>query len=102
MAIYAVTEKDFIFNRVEENEGHIDYWFDTTPDSDEKLLREYGEMGCEHVFEVVYSVDEDVVGIKRQFRFNWDVVLSKDENLKNFFRSLVTKIKSIEKINTLE
>jgi len=88
------TEKDFVFNRVDKNDGHIDYWFDTTPDSDEKLLREYGEMGCEHVFEVVYSADEDVVGIKRQFRFNWDVVLSKDENLKDFFRVLVTKIKS--------
>ena len=40
------------------------------------------------VTEVVYSKDEDVVGIKRQFPFNYDVVLSNDENLKAVLKDL--------------
>lgn len=40
------------------------------------------------VTEVVYSKDEDAVGIKRQFPFNYDVVLSDDEDLKIMLKEL--------------
>ena len=41
------------------------------------------------VTECVYSVSDNVVGVKRQFPFNFDVVLSNDEELKNILKSIV-------------
>lgn len=45
--------------------------------------------GCEHVFEVVYSKDENIVGIKRQYRFNWDVTISPNLQLKSILVNLI-------------
>lgn len=40
------------------------------------------------VTECVYSKDEDVVGIKRLFPFNCDVVISSNNELKRVLRNL--------------
>lgn len=68
--------------------GHEDYWFKPDEDTANKLAESCMEMCMVGVTEVVYSKDEDVVGIKRQFPFNYDVVLSNDENLKAVLKDL--------------
>ena len=40
------------------------------------------------VFRVVYSKDEDIVGIERTFPFNYDVIRSEDDELKSILREL--------------
>jgi hypothetical protein len=82
-----LTKDDFVLDRKETPDGHEDYWFKTANEADEYLVREYNDMCLEHVFEVVYSKDEDWAGVKRQFRFNYDVVEAKDD-LKSILKSL--------------
>lgn len=43
--------------------------------------------------EVVYSKDENVIGVKRQFPFNYDVILSDDEELKDILMTLSDEYK---------
>ena len=83
-----IIKEDFKLNKVDKSDGHEDYWFDTSIKADNELCCKYMEQGLQHVFEVVYSKDEDTVGVKRQFMFNWDVVMSDDEQLKNILREL--------------
>ena len=84
-----LTKDDFTLNRFEQEDGHEDYWFKTSDRADEFLCHEYIEQGCEHVFEVVYSKDEDIVGIKRQYRFNWDVTISPNLKLKKILKDII-------------
>ena len=44
------------------------------------------------VFRVVYSKDEDVVGVERTFLFNSDVIIVDDDELKSILRELSTKM----------
>lgn len=44
------------------------------------------------VREVVYSQDEDVVGIKRQFHWSCDVVISEDNSLKEILKSIIKEM----------
>lgn len=38
--------------------------------------------------EIIYTKDKDIVGVKRQFPFNYDVILSDDKKLKNILMEL--------------
>ena len=40
------------------------------------------------VFRVVYSKDEDIVGVERTFPFNYDVIAPEDDELKSILREL--------------
>ena len=40
------------------------------------------------VTSVVYSKDEDIVGVRRDFPWNWDVVLSENKDLNAVLREL--------------
>jgi hypothetical protein len=40
------------------------------------------------VFRVVYSKDEDVVGVERTFDFSYDVILSEDKKLHDILKEL--------------
>lgn len=84
-----LTKEDFSLDRVEKTDGHEDYWFTTSNKADEFLCHKYMEQGCEHVFEVVYSKDENIVGIKRQYRFNWDVTISPNLQLKEILKEII-------------
>lgn len=86
-----IVKEDFKLITVDKTDGHEDYWFETSSNADEELSREYMEQGLQHVFEVVYSKDEDFVGVKRQFIFNWDVVISDDEHLKSVLKELAVE-----------
>lgn len=80
---------NFILSRVDKTNDHEDYWFKTDKISDEELSKDYMEQCMIGVTEVVYSRDEDIVGIKRLFPFNFDVVLSNDENLKAILKEII-------------
>ena len=84
-----MNKENFTLDRVDRKDGHEDYWFKTDKISDKELSDKYMEMCLVGVTEVVYSKDEDVVGIKRQFPFNYDVVLSDDEDLKRMLNARI-------------
>ena len=82
--------EDFKFERKDVTDNYEDYWFEVTGKTSEELTKEYMEQCMIAVTECVYSVSDNVVGVKRQFPFNFDVVLSNDEELKNILKSIVT------------
>ena len=84
-----ISKNNFKLNRVDKQNGHEDYWFVTDKTSDEYLTNKYMEMCMVCVPEVVYSKDENVIGVKRLFPFNYDVILSDDEELKNILIGLI-------------
>lgn len=88
-----ISKDSFKLNRVDKQNGHEDYWFITDKTSDEYLTKKYMEMCMVGVPEVVYSKDENVVGVKRQFPFNYDVILPDDEELKNILMILSDEYK---------
>ena len=81
-------KEDFKLWKTETNKGHEDYWYKTSKDANEYLTDKYMEQGMKAVFRVVYSKDEDIVGIERTFKFNYDVIIVDDEELKNILREL--------------
>lgn len=84
-----MNKENFTLDRVDRKDEHEDYWFKTDKISDKELSDKYMEMCMIGVTEVVYSKDEDIVGIKRQFPFNYDVVLSDDEDLKRMLNARI-------------
>ena len=88
-----ISKNNFKLNHVDKQNGHEDYWFTTDKTSDEYLTNKYMEMCMVGVTEVVYSKDEDLVGVKRQFPFNYDVILSDDKELKNILMELSNEYK---------
>lgn len=85
MKIY---DGDFEFIKLDNTGGHEDYWFKLHGDTKQSLTEKTMEQSMMEAIEVVYSKDEDVVGVKRLFPFNWDVVSSDDRELKNVLRKL--------------
>jgi hypothetical protein len=79
---------DFKLHKVERSSGHEDYWFHIEGDTSAELYRKYMEQGVQTICEAVYSKDENIVGIKRQFLFNYDVIIVNDENLKSILKEL--------------
>lgn len=86
------TVNDFKFTRLDTSNGHEDYWFDVSKEAEQDFFWNYHTQGVEGFPEIVYSKDEDVVGIKRQYLWNWDVILSNDSSLKNILRKLANSI----------
>lgn len=80
-------KEDFIFDHKEDK--YEDYWFKVTGETKEELTRRYMEMCMVEVTDVVYSKHDNAVGIKRLFPFNYDVVLSNDEDIKELLASLI-------------
>ncbi len=79
---------DFILKRIDAEDGHEDYWYNTSKSANEYLREKYMEQGMKAVFRVVYSKDEDIVGVERTFQFNYDVIVSDDEELHNILKEL--------------
>lgn len=80
---------DFTLDRVDGEHGHEDYWFKVSGDTERELTEEYMEQSMVSVTECVYSKDEDIVGVKRLFPFNFNVVISDNEELKQILKRLV-------------
>lgn len=81
-------KEDFTFIRKDCSNEHEDFWYETNKETNEYLMRKYAEQCLRGIFRVVYSKDEDVVGIERTFPFNYDVILSEDEELHDILKSL--------------
>lgn len=60
--------------------------------TEKELTNKYKEQCMVGVTSVVYSEDEDVVGVKRQFHWNYDVIISDDASLKTILRDIVQNI----------
>lgn len=80
-------ESDFKFTKLDEE--YQDYWFSVSGDSAEYLRQKYMEQSMITVSDVVYSKTDDVVGVKRQFPFNHDVITPDDAELKEFVSKIV-------------
>ena len=89
-------KEDFKLGITECKDGHIDYWFKVSGETEKELTDKYMEMCMVGVTEVVYSKDEDIVGVKRMFPFNYDVVLSDDESLKELLKSIIYETENKE------
>lgn len=84
-----MTKDNFTLIRIDDSDGHEDYWFTADEETLNELENDVREMCMVGVTEIVYSKDEDIVGIKRQFPFNFDVVLSDNEELKSILKEIV-------------
>ena len=81
-------KKDFTLLRVDRKDGHEDYWYETSKAANEYLTDKYMEQSMKAVFRVVYSKDEDIVGVERTFPFNYYVITPEDDELKSILREL--------------
>ncbi len=75
--------EDFIFDHVDEQ--YQDYWFKVIGNTKKELTEQYMEMSMVEVTEVVYSVKENIVGVKQLFPFNYQVIGSTDKGLRKIF-----------------
>lgn len=82
--------EDFIFDHMDDE--YEDYWFKVVGDTKDELTKKYMEMCMVSVTEVVYSNKEQVLGIKRLFPFNYDVIMPDDTELKDMLESLVNEV----------
>lgn len=87
-----MNKTDFTLSKVDKEHGHEDYWFKVTGETQKELENKYMEMCMLEIPMVVYSKDQDMVGIKRFFPFNYDVVLSEDDYLKSLLRGLIKEL----------
>jgi hypothetical protein len=83
-----MNKMDFELDRLETADGHEDYWFKVNGDSLKELEKELWEQSMLQVTSVVYSKDEDIVGVRRDFPWNWDVVLSENKELNGVLKEL--------------
>ena len=83
-----LNKEDFTLLRVDRKDGHEDYWYETSKAANEYLTDKYMEQSMKAVFRVVYSKDEDIVGVERTFPFNYDVITPEDDELKSILREL--------------
>lgn len=81
-------KEDFELERKDTETGHEDYWFKVSGKTEKELTEKYMEQCMVSVTGCVYSKDEDVVGIKRLFPFNYDVILCNDDQLKQILKEL--------------
>ena len=79
--------EDFVFDHMDDE--YEDYWFKVVGDTKDELTKKYMEMCMVSVTEVVYSNKEQVLGVKRLFPFNYDVIMPDDTELKDMLESLV-------------
>ena len=81
--------EDFELVRKDINDSHKDYYFKVSGESQKQLTEKYYEEGMTEVTRCIYSKDEDIIGIQRQYQFNYDVIIIKNKQLKNILISLI-------------
>lgn len=86
--------EDFVFDKREHNERYDDYWFDVVGASAKELTDEYMEQSMVGVTSVVYSAIDGVLGVRRQFPFNYDVIIPSNPELKDIVKSIVEEMRS--------
>lgn len=84
-------KEDFVFDHIDAE--FEDYWFKVTGDTKQELTDQYMEMCMVEVADVVYSCKDNIVGVKRLFPFNYDVIMSDDQPLMETLKSIVQSMK---------
>ena len=86
--------KELVYSASDDHmdDEYEDYWFKVVGDTKDELTKKYMEMCMVSVTEVVYSNKEQVLGIKRLFPFNYDVIMPDDTELKDMLESLVNEV----------
>ena len=90
-----LNKEDFVLTKIDDS-GFEDYWFSVGGDTAKYLSDAYKEQGMLEVTDVVYSRKEDKIGIKRRFLWNFDIIISDDDELKTFVMELVNESKARE------
>lgn len=85
-----MNKTDFEFIKFDSE--YQDYWFKVKGKTAEELSDKHGEQCMVSVIEVVYSKVEDIVGVKRVFHWNYDVVIDNDENLKKMLIEIINEL----------
>lgn len=80
--------EDFTLEKIDTEQGHQDYWFKVSGETKQELTQMYMEQAMIAVTGCVYSKDENIVAIKRLFPFNFNVVFSDNEELKQILIQL--------------
>lgn len=83
-----MNKNDFVFYKLDTSFGYEDYWYKVVGETKNELTTKYMEQSMIEVIEVVYSKDEDIVGIKRLFPFNYDAIVVDDAELKCVLKDL--------------
>ena len=83
------TKENFKFDHVKEINGHEDYWFKTDKTSENELMNEYMDQGMVGIPFVIYSKDEDIIVIRRQYMFNIDFITPVNDKLKSILVDMV-------------
>lgn len=86
--------EDFMFDKMEM--PYHDFWFNIGGESKEYLTDKYHEQSMTEINAVVYSVNDDVLGVKRIFPFNFDVIVVDEPDLKQI---LLQKIETISELS---
>lgn len=81
--------EDFEFIKKDTDGSHEDYWFEVLGESKEQLTKKYYNYGMVEVTRCVYSKDKDIVGVRRQYPFNYDTTIPNDKELKNILVALI-------------
>lgn len=84
-------KEDFVFDH--KDDAFEDYWFRVTGDTKDELTKKYMGMCMGEVTGVVYSRKENLLGIRRLFPFNFDVITPDDDELKGLIASIVNNMK---------
>lgn len=69
-----------------------DYWFSVKGETQAELSKEYMEMCMVAVTYVVYSRKENKIGVRRQFPFNYDVIIPTNHALAELLVSLANDV----------
>lgn len=83
---------NFKFIRLDSPDKFKDYWFKTDKISDKELSKKYMEQNMIGITEVVYCKYNGIMGIKRVFPFNFDVVVVNDPELRSILEELIEEL----------
>jgi len=86
---YSMDKTNFKFIRLNSPNKFKDYWFKTDKTSKNELMNEYIEQGMVGIPFVIFSKDEDIITIKRQFMFNFDFITPTNDKLKSILACMV-------------
>lgn len=86
---YSMDKTNFKFIRLNSPNKFKDYWFKTDKTSKNELMNEYIEQGMVGIPFVIFSKDEDIIAIKRQFMFNFDFITPTNDKLKSILACMV-------------
>ena len=83
---------NFKFVKLDSPDKFKDYWFETDKISNEELSKKYMAQSMIGITEVVYCKYNGIMGIKRIFPFNFDIVIVDDPELRSILKELIEEM----------